>query len=329
MNAKRETPNVQRQAHHAQCVGRWAYDVGRLTLLLLPLTLFAQELQPSVRYGITKSKDSVTVGEPFELRVRIRAPVDAEIRFPDNPDTAGTVQARDPRTVLTTDSVQSLDQTAVYHVAAWDVGEQRVRFEDAVVNWNGADQRVPLDEVSVFVRSVLPADSTLHVPKPARPLWEIKPFPWWWIALALAALAVGLLFWWWMRRRKRGPAPVVIDPYVRAQREFSRLEHMGLVDAGERTRFVALAVEVLRDYLAARYPKASLALTSRELVALMRRQPMVPLEQLSRVLHEADLAKFARWTLSEERARNLARDARAIVEQEHRASQPSPAKAAA
>jgi hypothetical protein len=284
---------------------------------------------PSVRYGVTTSRDSVTVGEPFEIRVRVRAPVDATIRFPENPDTAGTVQARDPRTIEIVDSVQSLDQTASYHVAAWDIGRQTIRLEDVVVSWNGVDRRVPLEAIDVFVRSVLPADSALRVPKPARPLWETRPFPWWLLAVLLAAIALGLALWWWLRRRRRPSLPVPVDPYVRAIRELNRIEAMGLVDAGERTRFAALVIEVLRDYLAARHPDASLALTSRELVAVMRRHPTVPLEQLSRVLHEVDLAKFAAWTLSEERARSLAREARKIIEHEHRASHPQPQQAAA
>lgn len=301
--------------------------------LLAPLAASAAQrpeaAPPSVRYGVTKSKDSVTVGEPFEIRVRVRAPVDATIRFPENPDTAGTVQARDPRTIETVDSVQSLDLTARYHVAAWDVGRQAIRLEDVVVSWNGVDRRVPLDGIDVFVRSVLPADSTLRVPKPARPLWETRPFPWWLLAALLAAIALGLALWWWLRRRRRKPLPIPVDPYVRAIRELNRIEAMGLVDAGERTRFAALVTEVLRDYLAARYPDAPLALTSRELVAVMRRRPTVPLEQLSRVLHEVDLAKFAAWTLSEERARGLARDGRKIIEHEHMAAATPPTQAAA
>jgi hypothetical protein len=299
----------------------------RVALLAVALSSAALPAQ-SVRFGVTKSKDSVTIGEPFEIRIRIRAPADASIRFPDNPDTAGTVQARDPRTIDVSDSVQSRDETASYHVAAWDVGRQTVRLDDAVVNWEGADKRVPLGSIDVFVRSVLPADSALRVPKPARPLWETTPFPWWLLTLLLAAIALGLALWWWLRRRRRPPAPVIVDPYARAIRELNRIEAMGLVDAGERTRFVALLVEVLRDYLAARHADASLALTSRELVVALRRRPTVPFEQLSRVLHEADLAKFAAWSLSEERARNLARETRAIIEHEHRASQP-PAQAAA
>jgi hypothetical protein len=292
---------------------------------LAPLaTAAGQGTEPSIRYGVTKSKDTVTVGEPFEVRVRIRAPADAQITFPDNPDTAGTVQARDPRTIETADSVQALDETAIYRLAPWDTDSQSVRLADAIVTWNGVEKRVPIGEITIFVRSVLPADSTLRVPKPERPIWEIRPFPWWILAALLAAVAIALGIWWWLKRRGRPKPVIVVDPYARALKELRRIEAMGLIDAGERTRFVALVVEVLRDYLAARYPEATLALTSRELVAALRGREAVPREHLARVLHEADLTKFAGWALSEERARALARDVRAIIDHEHRASQPAP-----
>lgn len=286
-----------------------------------------------VRFGVTVSRDTVTVGEPFEVRVRVRASADATIRFPENPDTAGTVQARDPRTIATLDSVQSRDQMASYHVAAWDIGTQPIVLDDVVVIWATRsarrEQRVALGTIRVFVRTVLPADTALRVPKPARPLWEVRPFPWWLVALVAAAVALAI--WWWRRRRQRRVVvPVVtVDPYERANREFDRVEAMGLVDAGERTRFVALVIEILRDYLAARHGEARLALTSREVIAALRRRPEVPVDALARALGEADLAKFAGFALTEERARGLSRDARAIVEREHRATQPPPAQAAA
>jgi hypothetical protein len=299
-----------------------------LWLAVHPLAAQQQPARNAISAGVTMSKDTVTIGEPFEVRVRVRAPSDAQISFPDNPDTSGTVQARDPRVVITTDSVDFIDQTAIYRLAAWDVGTQPVRIGNITVTSSLANNRGnrPIDvaSVQIFVRSVLPADSALRVPKPARPIWETKAFPWWILAVIAAIIALGLLIWWWLRRRRRPKPAIVIDPYVRAQKEFTRLETMGLVDAGERTRFVALVVEVLRDYVAARFPDGSLALTSRELVAVTRRHPTLPLEQLSRVLHEADLAKFAAFALTEDRARALARDARKIVEHEHAASQPAP-----
>ena len=298
-------------------------------LVLLALPALAQRPQnDSVRYGITKSRDTVTVGEPFEIRVRVRAPVDATIEFPENPDSTGTVQPRDPRVLVTTDSVQALDRTAIYRVSAWDIDAQPVRLGDVTVTWAGGTRRIPLGGIEVYVRSVLPADSALRVPKPARDLWEPRVFPWWILAALLAALAIGALLWWWWRRRRRPGSEAAIDPYVRAQREFNRLEAMGLVDAGERTRYAALVVEVLRDYLYARYPDAALSLTSRELVAMIRRHPTVHWELLSRVLHEADLAKFAGFALSEERARALARDARGLVDHDHTASMPAEREAA-
>ena len=305
----------------------------RVALLSLwaPLAgLAAQGAEPSVRYGVTKSRDTVTVGEPFEIRVRIRAPADAEIRFPDNPDSTGKIQARDPRVIEVADSVEARDETSIYRVAAWDVDSQTVKLADAIVTWNGVERPIIIDAITVFVRSVLPADSALRVPKPARPIWEARPFPWWLLAAILAAVAIGLGIWWWMRRRGRPKPAVVVNPYERALKELRRIEAMGLVDAGERTRYVALLVEVLRDYLAARYPEAPLALTSRELVGTLRKQSAVPLEHLSRVLHEADLAKFAGWALSVERARALGRDVRGIIDHEQRASHPkAPERAAA
>jgi hypothetical protein len=86
-------------------------------------------------------------------------------------------------------------------------------------------------------------------------------------------------------------------------------------------------VEVLRDYLAARYATATLSLTSTELLTTMRGERAVPNDRLVRTLNEADLIKFARRTVSNDRARELGREARAIVAHEHAATRPAPAAA--
>jgi hypothetical protein len=102
-----------------------------LVVALLGMTSAVSAQQ--VQSGITVSRDTVTIGEPFEVRVRVRAPVGSQIRFPENPDSASTVQARDPRTVSTNDSVQFTDQTATYRVAAWDVGTQPIIIGNVTV----------------------------------------------------------------------------------------------------------------------------------------------------------------------------------------------------
>ena len=54
----------------------------------------------------------------------------------------------------------------------------------------------------------------------------------------------------------------------------------------------------------------------------MRALPSVPEDRLTRVLTEADLIKFARRPVSTDRAREIGREARTIVAEEHKASQP-------
>ncbi|MFN2563866.1 MAG: hypothetical protein ABR499_02485 [Gemmatimonadaceae bacterium] len=271
-----------------------------------------------VSYGVKASADTVRIGDPFTVSIRVRTAPGATIEFPAGPDSTSAVQLIDPRTVRTAADTAALDQTATYRLAAWDIGPQPIVLGDVVVREDDAERRIPVGRASVFVRSVLPADSSLRVPKPARPLID-QGVPRWWVwALIAAAVALGaLLLWWWLRRRRRNVVLPVEDPLARAEREFARVEALRLIEAGERGRHVALMVDVLRDYLAARYTIAPLSLTSSELTRALHREPAAPLERLSRLLDEADLIKFARRPVTRERAMELGREARAIVRSIH------------
>jgi hypothetical protein len=280
-----------------------------------------------VRAGVTIAPDSVRVGDPFRVTVGVRAPAGAAIEFPRALDTTAAVQSLDPVQVRTSADTTVTEQYGDYRVAAWDIGKQPIRLEDVLVRYDGVVRRVSIVGESVFVKSVLPADSTKRIPKPPRPLIELSAIPWWlWALIAAAVVAIGLLLWWWLHRRKTPAAAVVIDPFGRAEKEFQRIEALGLLDAGERGRYVTLMIEVLRDYLAARYAEAMLSLTSSELQRTVRDLPHVPQDRLTRLLTEADLIKFARRPVSGERARELGREARAIVALEHQASMPAPAE---
>jgi len=298
-----------------------------MTLLLAPS--FAHTQAIPVKAGVTLNADSVRIGDPFRITIGVRAPAGSSIEFPRALDSTATIQSLDPVTVRTSADTSAVEQYADYRVAAWDVGKQPIRVDDILVKLNGATRRVPIAGYSVFVRSLLPKDSAQRVPKPPRPLFEPNPFPWW-IWVLIAAAIIGLILWWMRRRRKKPPAlAVVVDPFERAEAEFQRIEALGLIDAGERGRYVALMIEVLRDYLSARYAEASLALTSTELERAVGHVGHIPQDRLTRVLTDADLIKFARRPVSGERARELGREARAIVGIEHRASQPPPTEQAA
>ncbi len=288
----------------------------------------AQQIQ--VAAGVTISPDTVRVGDPFRVTVGIRAPKGATIVFPRATDSTSTVQSLDPVALRTSADTNAVEQYGDYRVSAWDVGPQEIHLDDVIVHLNGRERHISLTGNKVFVRSVLPQDSAQRVPKPPRALFESSIFPWWIYALIAAAIiGLGLLIWWWLRRRRRPKDVKAIDPFERATAEFERIEKLGLVDAGERGRYVTLMIEVVRDYLAARYAaEAALSLTSTELQRSTMHLQFVPQDRLTRLLTEADLIKFARRAVSGDRAREIGREARAIIEVEHKASQPVPDEAA-
>jgi hypothetical protein len=271
----------------------------------------------TVQGGAVVDRDTVTVGDVVRLTVRVRAPLGATISFPTGLDSLAPVQALEPPTVRDGADSTAADRVATYRLAAWDVGRQPIKLGDVLVQLDDGERRVALTLPTLFVKSVLPADSTLRVPKPARALLAVHaPVPWWWWALAaLAVLVLGLLLWWWRRRRRRSePAQ---DPFGEAEAAFARVERLRLAEAGEPGRYAALMTDVVRRYLAERHEAASLAQTSGELLGAVRGVATVPFDRLRRLLDAVDPVKFAAAPIAAPQARELGGEARAIVREEH------------
>jgi hypothetical protein len=291
-----------------------------MTLLLaLPQITHAQQREIPVQAGITLERDTVTVGDVVRLTVRIRAPHGSTINFPAAVDSLGPVQSLAPPTVTDgADTATASDRIAIYRLAAWDIGRQPIKLGEVLVQTDEGERRVALDLPSLFVKSVLPADTTLRIPKPARPLIEMRaPIPWWWwLVAAVVALVVGLLAWWWARRNRRDGARTG-DPYADAKASFERVEKLKLIEAGEPGRHAALMTDVLRRYLAERFSEVSLAQTSHELLTAVRGVPTVSYESLRTLLSAVDPVKFAAAPLGADRARAIGEEAKTIVREEH------------
>ena len=278
-----------------------------------------------VRIGVDITPDTVTVGDRFTVIVRVRAPAGSTIEFPASTDSAAKVDLSsapaiaEPRPVpaTTAGSPPEMEQVAAYRMAAWDIGAQSLGLANIIVRSGVAERSVPLVSYEVFVRSVLPADTTLHVPKPARDVLAFA-YPWWlkWLLLALGILLAALLAWWLWRIYKRWKSRPV-HPAAFAQREFHRIEKLGLPDKDQGALHVALMTDVLRAYLAARAEGVRESQTSTELVTATSARGLLDPEWcrgLEELLHQTDLAKFAAWRVDAARARELGADARTVVE---------------
>jgi len=245
-----------------------------------------------VQLGFALDRDTVTVGDHVTLIVRVLAPHGSKVEFPAGPDTSrapGTFPVELIGKRATT--MQGDTAVAGYRLAAWDVGVQPVNFPDVIVTYGGQKQLVPLSGVSLFVRSVLPADTSLRKPKPPRPLITLTTFDWRrWLPLLLLLL-LALIGWFvWSRLRRRRALP--LDPYEHAMAEFARVIKTYPSDRHPAEHLAGM-VDVMRDYLAARVTGVRRSYTSRELLSnLVGAEETYPV--LPALLEQTDLIKFAR-----------------------------------
>ena len=289
-----------------------------LQLLLLLAQAVAQQTPAAtpaslpVQMGFRVRPDTVLIAQPFDVLIKVLAPKGVRFEFPTGPDTAVQNGVR-PIELHGEKIVSMLGDTAValYRLVAWDVGTQPLRLPDVRVTLEGQQRTLPLSTASVFVKSVLPADTSLRVPKPARPLIVLPVINWlkW---LALLALAIAIVVGWWIWRRYRNRPKPPIDPYVRAQQEFERIESSRLLET-DPPEYVAAMTDVVREYLAARVPGVRRSNTSGELIRAMGTRDGVEAE-LPAILARADLIKFAQGDIGAEEARMAGVKLKAVVD---------------
>jgi hypothetical protein len=289
--------------------------IGLLLLLqaVVPQNARAQATPFTVQMGYRVSPDTVIVGQPFELFVKVLAPKGVRFEFPASPDTAMQNGVR-PIELHGEKLVSMLGDTAValYHLVAWDIGVQPLRMPDVRVTFGKEERKAALGGASIFVRSVLPADTALRVPKPPRPPIILPVFNWWpWIALLAAIIAAVLVWWAWRRYRNRPKAPV--DPYVRALSELERIEKLRLIEEGRAALYLALVVDVGREYLAARVQGVRRSDTTTELLRAMQPRDGVEAE-LPALLERADMVKFAKADVSSDEARAVGVAMREVID---------------
>jgi hypothetical protein len=266
--------------------------------------------------GSKVTPDTVTVGQRFILLLKVRGPIGATIVFPASVDSAGENNATTPQIIGSPliDSVADATgttRTAAYRFTAWDIGVQRLGLGNIAVTANGKTVYVSLANQSVFVKSVLPADTTLRQPKPLRGPIVLVPFNWIPWLLLLAAILLALLAWYlwrWYRRRRNRPLP----PFQQAEKDFAKIEEMKLIESGEPERYVAMMVDVMRCYLAARVEGLERSQTTTELLAAST-AIQAHASGLAQLLGRADMIKFARERVTADDARAMGTHARTIV----------------
>ena len=295
-------------------------SVLMIALATTPLAPSAAAQSPDARAAlitVNVTPATVTVGERFTVRVRVRAPKVATITFPEVPAAASGVDPVDPRSIEEGPPGDVLDRTAVYSFVAWDVGPQAPALGPVVVAVAGRERRFALSATGVVVQSLLPADTTERTPRGLRAPVPLPGKLWQFLVIGVTFAA--LLAWlWWRRhvRRRLAGDYTKPDPWARAREAFVVLDALALADAGEPGRHVIAHVDVLREYIARRFPELKASLDAATFIALLATLDVpLPAQRIASLVERDGAVRFAQADVSADEATELAGEARDIVAQ--------------
>lgn len=264
---------------------------------------------------VSVSPDTVTIGEPFTIRLRVRAPKVATIAFPEVPSAAGGVDPVDPRSIEEGAPGDLLDRTAVYSFVAWDVGPRGPTFGPVVVAVAGQERSFPTGATNVVVRSLLPADTTERTPRDARAPVPLSGRLWQFIVLGVGLL--GLLAWLWIRWRRQKALTTSNrepDAWQAARASFAAIDALSLAEAGEPGRQVIAHVDVMREYIGRRFPDLKATLDPATFLAALGATdfPIMP-ERVTALVTRDTTVRFAQADISADDAATLSAESRDIV----------------
>lgn len=280
---------------------------------LLAVLLLAGSAQAQTRAGV--SPREVTVGDRVTsvIEMPLAAGERLEVSFP----ASDTARVQSIRPVRVEEGAGSVRVTAT--LVVWSPGPAAgVSATARIVAADGTARPVALRFPLPTVRSVLPADTSKHKPKPPKDvIGPDREIDWRMVALGTLAAVWLLVLIAWLRRRARRPRPepIVAPPDARAQ-ALEALEAARARGAVDGRAFYTLVSDALRGFAHAIRPRWSPDLTTSELERRMEKDGVAArdLGPLRSVLHTADLAKFGRYPVPPDTALRDWDEARRWVE---------------
>ncbi len=289
----------------------------------------AADRVPTVTYSLGPDQprvgDRVLISYRFRYRSRDRVEFDPDVVAFQQPaiemDYARDQPERDRSARPAGEGWVTTDVTVAVQV--FKVAEVSVEALPARVNTGDEIARICTPRVRFRVRSVF--GNTSHPrPKDITPPAEVRfgALTWRHGALALDALfavVVGTLAagaWWRGRPKKFVPPPPPRHPYLVAREALDALARSDLLTRGHTKDYYDAISDVVRRYLGGVRGFDAIEMTSDEVLAQVRRNPLagVTFVEIEGLLQECDLVKFAGYVPSHEESDEVLKSARSIVE---------------
>ena len=266
-----------------------------ILLLLCTNVLFAQKVTTSI--DTTQNK----IGAQFNLTLKTEVDTATQVKFP-SAKNFGTLEVIRSYKVDTIRNEGRYELTKKYGLTQFDSGKYTIPSLKILIGKNV----VFSDSLAVIIQNV--AVDTLK-----QKMYEIKPIAkaqsssswiWKWIFGVLIIIGIGVLVYFLMRKfqKKKIEAVVYKSPIEKATTLLNNLEKRELWQKGSVKEYYSELTDIARNYIEEAIEIPAMESTTSELIEGLRKASLQKrmkvsqetLENLERVLKQADLVKFAK-----------------------------------
>lgn len=292
-----------------------------ICFVTIPLALQAQ----TVREYVTV--DSLTVGDDFSYTITLNKdqPYD-EVIFPDSADFDSSFEIRTRQHFRVTSFKDSL----VYQLQFFASEDGTIPALPVRLIHETDTTTIYTNPVPVYFKSVL--QSGEEELRPLKPIFDFAA-AWWPYIVALLLLAVAGWYLYRLYSQKEAepeeptpefnPAPFV-DPLKALSSSLQQLKNYSFDSQEDFKQFYIDLGDAIRLYFERLYNIPALESTSREILAELNSLALDQelIEQTRRVLNEADMVKFAKFTPSVEQAGEALNKADAFLKRAQQVDRP-------
>ena len=275
-----------------------------LTLFVLP-TLHAQEVK------VATSTKNIKIGEQIEYKISVQAPADAVVIFPEG-QTFGALEMVKTNPTDTLKEAGKFRLEKAYYLTQFDEGKYTI-----------PQQKIQISHKDFYTDSLLVEVHNVAVDTLKQPLYDAKPIAevtspssshlWLWIVGIVALLLTVAALYFFVFRKKKLSAEEErkkLPPFERAIQDLKDLQNSKYLIESQHKAYYTRLTDIVKEYLEDEVHILAKESTTDELLAKINDLQQTgklhlseeTINNLKRVLQNADLVKFAKSKPSDNNA---------------------------
>ena len=276
-----------------------------LILFVLP-TLHAQEVK------VATSTKNIKIGEQIEYKILVQAPADAAVVFPEG-QTFGALEMVKTNPTDTLKEKGKFRLEKAYYLTQFDEGKYTI-----------PQQKIQISHKDFYTDSLLVEVHNVAVDTLKQPLYDAKPIAevtspssshlWLWIVLGIVALLLtaAALYFFVFRKKKLSAEEKrkKLPPFERAIQDLKDLQNSKYLIESQHKAYYTRLTDIVKEYLEDEVHILAKESTTDELLAKINNLQKTgklylsteTINNLKRVLQNADLVKFAKSKPSDNNA---------------------------